>query len=334
MKWNKIKYQQRVFISYCIINFLLIFTIFFIVFSLVSQFSLLFETTKYIEDEYLYSYHSNYYNREFTNKMKETAAYYSFEYLEIDEEYFLVLHTNKKGLELGVPYFGEQVSLMFFPFSITQIEENQYFTTRDKMETDKFLQLPFFRPYKLKNFLFNIQFDLEFLYVSDEYFLEHKYDMIVITEEVGSLNYVNHGFSENQFAMKGSDIKFGIIEQNRIQVTLLLILCFIPLFFSTFAIRNIYIYYITKNKDEIIINYIYYKSRKKIIYSIFLEIYIVALFSSLIALMIASFFSKMHDRRVIGISFILVGIFEMITIRRNTKKEVKKYCFDNEWREI
>lgn len=302
---------------------------------MISQLTSLFNLQDTIHDNYVYIYNNKGLDKKITEKMKKNAAYYEFRYIEFEEEYRLVLYTNKKGLEVGVPYLEQ--SKAFLNFNNVEIQEKVVLTSKIEYANSEVHFTPFFDSFVLENYFFNINYQLDYLYVDDDYFIiEQKYDLLVITEDTSSLlsSFYDTGFKENSFVADGEMVKSNALATYKTEIMFLVILSFIPFFLSAFALRNIYVYYISKNKEEIIISFIYYKTEKKIIQKYCCEIFLMASIPSFLALVIAYLVNGSTYFPAFIISLFVIMLFEILTIRRNTKKEVKKYCLNNEWRGI
>ncbi|HHU28843.1 TPA: hypothetical protein GXZ54_06780 [bacterium] len=336
MKFNKIKYNIIFIACFSLINFLLAFLIFYICFYLIAQLSPLYDLYNSLHDNYVYAYNDISLEISLSENMKKSAVYYKFDYIEIDNEYRMVLRTNKKGIELGIPYFSNYSNLLFFRFNDFEITEKTLLTSNYKYTDSEVKYAPYFSGYKLSNYFLKIDFNLDYLMIDDDYFLNNRdYDLIIITEDTSKLSpIISDDIYDNRFITNGKILKNNGLSTYQTQINILLLLSVIPLIFSSFALKNMYIYYLKCNKNEIIINYIFYKSYKKNVFDNFVELFTLAFIPSFLALVVVYILNNSPSITAFIIALLLLLIIEIITIYMNSRKQIYRILSKKDWRNI
>ncbi len=327
------KKRQLTRFLFLISNFFFIFVLFIVVFYLSSQLLFLYNISNDIDDNKFYTYNTPKAFNDYTEEEQKNATYYYIDYVEVNNEYLDIIYLNKKGLETGIPLFYQGM-LYFFSLDDINLELNQIYTNNKKLETDEIKYKNYFNDRIVSNYFIDIEVKYPYICLVDNFdeFTIAIYDTYPPKQKIYHYSY--NDLSETSFAFEGKAFKNHFLSMNKMTMELFILLSVIPIFFIVFAIGNFYAYYISKEQNDIIINHIYYASKKKLIKKYFFDLGGIATLSSVLGILLAWLIMLRNFGIILLLSIICCLALELLSIHHISKKNVKKNLNFNLWRKI
>lgn len=224
--------------------------------------------------------------------------------------------------------------LYFFSLDDINLELNQIYTNNKNLETDNIKYKNYFNDRSVKNYFIDIEVKCPYICLVDDFdeFTIAIYDTYPPKQKMYHYSY--NELLETSFAFEGKAFKSHFLNMNKLTMELFVLLSIIPIFFMVFAIGNFYGYYIAKEQNDIIINYIYYASKKKLINKYFYDLGSIAAVSSILGILLAWLIILRSFGIILLLSIICCLVLELLSIHHISKKNVKKNLNFNLWRKI
>ncbi len=333
MNQNSKKNRLLIHISFIFINFLFIGIIFGVIFILIKQLYPVLELSDSIKDSYFYSYNYNEVDEKYSEEQKKDACYYYIDYVEIDEEYLPIIYLNEAAIKNGIPYLYN-TTILFFPLECTNLPKDQIVTNNLELVTSSISYLSYFKDKKIKSYFLDLTIEFPYICLTDEF---TNVTLAVYTSypKHTSLDSSRYNVAwENSICQEGKNLKKVFFNYNEFQMKLFVILSMLPILFTTIAVGNYYSYYISSQRDDIIIHHIYYASKKKLIQKYFINLAMLTMPSSILAILLTWSIILHQFAFLIGIGILCTLLLEGLSILWIVKKQIKKNLNYNLWRQI
>ena len=307
--------RRRTFYFFLLLYSVLIVLIMYITLNGISEFNSVYNLKETLNENYLYSY--NYKVEKHYLNYDGKRILYKWDCIKVDGEYKNVLLTTKDGIENGIPYVNGNV--IFFQKIKEDIQLNEYILLDGKK-------------YEIENYFFNYPVNIDYIYIfEDEEYILQNYDLIVYDFVAKTLSR-NELFSDNVICCNGKTLKNNISNNINVSRTLLLIISFIPIVISSAILFYLILYFLEREKDFVLINYIYYMSKKKIINE-YRYILGLSLFSiNLLLNVILFFICRVQDYKYLYLIAVCYSLIEFLFISFAVKNKINKYLKPNLWR--
>ncbi|MDE5715763.1 MAG: hypothetical protein K2I42_06475 [Anaeroplasmataceae bacterium] len=333
MNQNAKKNRQMIHISFIFINFLFIGIIFGVIFILIKQLYPILELSDSIHDSYFYSYNYNEVDKRYSEDQKKDACYYYIDYVEVDEEYLPIIYLNEAAIKNGLPFLYN-TTILFFPLNQTNLPKNKIVTNQTSLTTSSIAYLDYFKDKSIKSYFLDLNVEFPYICLTDEF---EDVTLAIYTSYPKHNNLDSSWYNTawaNSICQEGKNLKKVFFNYNEFQMKLFVILSILPILFTTIAVGNYYAYYISSQKDDIIINHIYYASKKKLFWKYFMNLAILAMPSSILAILLMWSIILHQFAFLIGIGILCTLLLEGISILFIVKKQIKKNLNYNLWRQI
>lgn len=331
--FKSIKTNKFSFTSFNVINLLLSFLIFGIVFFYCGQITPLINLSKSLNSQNVYVIKgveqvSKYYSDEENNLRSE----YYFDYVEIDGKTKEILFINQEALNKGLPVLVDDDFVYLFKFNEVSLEKNIIYTNNSNNINSTIKYKHYFTPYALNNLFINLEIDCPYICLVDD--VENP-DNVIYNEVSPKLknSSIYNNISSDSLVGDGSYLSSHTTSARQLQMNLFVMVSIIPLIFVSMVLVQFYIYFIEQRKDDILINYIYYKKKNELLWSFFLPVFGISIFGSTIAILITFFVFVKKYYSLLIIALLIDWILSMITIYITTKKEISKISNQDVWRE-
>lgn len=317
--------------AFVLSNFLLIMVIFISVFLLVQQLFPILRLADRIENQKFYAYNYEEVDQYYSEEEKRQTAYYYIDYTEIRNEYLPVVYLNETALEEGMPFLYQSM-IQFYDFDFKNLPKNVLLTNDPSLVTEEIEYCPYFTDRQIRNYFFDLKIEVPYLCLVDE--------VPAITLAVypdypdASGEFWYNDIEESLLCMEGKALKSNFFRYNEFQMVIFIVLSVIPMIFVSVALGNFYSYYISKEQDDIIIQYIYYAPKKKLIWKYFKELMLLSGSSSVAAIVIAWSILLHNYGFLLGIGILCCLLVEGISVYLISRKYVKKSLNLNLWRQI
>ena len=139
--------------------------------------------------------------------------------------------------------------------------------------------------------------------------------------------------SDDTIVGEGSYLSSNTSSARELQMKLFVIVSLIPLIFVSMVLVQFYRYFIMQRKDDILINYIYYKKRNELLKSICVPIFLVAAVGSTISILITFLIFMRNFYSLLLIALVINLLLSIITIYVTTRTEISKISNQDAWRE-
>ena len=159
---------------------------------------------------------------------------------------------------------------------------------------------------------FNYHYD--YLVISDDYFEENEYSMIILNHVSDSLNEKN-GFNEvfeDGFIMTGNKFKEDYDGSLKDTKVIIIIISILPCLFSIFSIFNLLNYYFDKEKYNFKIKMIFYSSKIKLVFKYFILFSFIICVTNLMSIGISNILFSV-DNNLWLLSYFIITIIEIIS---------------------
>ncbi len=303
--------KRKSFLVFIISYFIIITGIMFITIKSISEFNNLFLLTDSLNPNYLYTYNSNVKSHYKNYDGKDIR--YKWDYIEIEDDYYNVLFTTIDGIENGLPYFNG--SYMFFIKYDSLVEVNKY------IKIDN---------YGVENYFIKYDLAIDYIYIYDDSnLIDKKFDIVVY-------DYISPGiknvYSSDLVCYSGDYCKKLIIDSLEIFIKFLIAISCISVIINLVAIYFLLNYFIEEEKDIVLINYIYYVPKKKIISKYMLSIGLSLLFINIFMNIVLYFIFNINNFIYSFIIGLIYSVIELIFINIIINTKMKRYLRYNEWR--
>ena len=272
------------------------------------------------DDNALYIYNHQLKDKYVTKEMENNACYYYFDYIE-EDSIKTVLYTNENGLKHGLPYFGQLKTCINLN---ENIEYNKLLENKNGNICEGI---------KIKNLVYNVDYNIDYIYVTNDIEVSLT-DIIVypyLSMEIKNNSNMDIIGNDSIYSL-GYHLNHFVDFVNDLQVKLLLILSIIPVIAMILTISNLIDYILKKRKDNILINYIYYKESKSIKLQIILQLILIVGSCSLLSNVIIYLTLGLKNINMLYIPTLIIVILNLIYLLFKVEEEVNKIISYNNWR--
>ncbi len=246
-------------IIYSIFILLIFSTLTYIISNLFSQISPYMYLEKMYDNEKIYIFNYSYLNTKLYDE--NDVMLYRIDFVNENDNYYTKIVMNKNAAKFGYAY--DDFDTLYVIKGDFSLEENVLYSNDKSLNADKYVNYP---NIEFKNNIFNVNYDINYLYVDDNLTLADS--TIVITDKTNvkpgyftSINsrYINH------YIFDGAGFKAIIKSKFDFKISMVLVFAVTCIITLIFSLLNMFDNYIKIYKDEIIIKNIYYKSKRKLI---------------------------------------------------------------------
>lgn len=331
--FKSIRTNKFSFLSFNVINISLSLLIFGIIFFYCSQITPLISLSKSLDSKNVYVVKGveqvgNYYSTEENNLRSE----YYFDYVEIDDKPREILYLNKEAYYKGLPVLIDDTFVYLFKFNKVTLEKNILYTNNVNNISSTIKYENYFDKYTLNNLFIALEVDCPYICLVDD-IESPNYAIYNTASEKLKNSSIFNDISDETIVGEGSYLSSNTSSARELQMKLFVIVSLIPLIFVSMVLVQFYRYFIMQRKDDILINYIYYKKKNELLKSICVPIFLVAAVGSTISILITFLIFMRNFYSLLLIALVINLLLSIITIYVTTRTEISKISNQDAWRE-
>jgi len=315
MKINDIKIFK---ILYAIFLLAIFTTLSAIISNLFSQISPYLNLENMYDSDKVYIYNYTYQRRELYDE--KDVLIYKIDFLKENDNYAIKIVMNKNAAKYGIAY--DDLDTLYVIKSDLNLEENVLYSN------NKDLKNAIYKDYSnivFKNTIFNIEYDITYLYVDDSLTLEDS--TLVITKKsncnLSTFNDLNSRHT-TYYAFDGDGFKNIIKSKFTFKISMVLVFAIAAIITLLFSLFNMFDNYIKIYKNEIIIKNVYYKTKRQLINEYTNKNYVFAIVFICLGLLLGFIIQKNYSLKYLLLSLLSFAVSYYLILRIVMTFKIKK----------
>jgi hypothetical protein len=254
---------------------------------------------------------------------KEEVCLYKYGYVEDDGNYYLKVIMNRKALDLGV-IVDDQDDLFIIKIN-EELDDNVLYSNNRNLKADKYLN---YSDVLIKSDVFSKNIEISYIEIDDTLEFDDA-DMYAFEKKYINLtNYNQLIYFSDDIQITGSALKNRLNNKVQFKIGIILFSSIFGFIGVIFALVNMFDDYIKKNINEIKIELIYYKKRRKYIFQFTNINYLINYIFILLGVILGFIFSKNMNITEFFITLIVYSIIIYLLLYLVINRKIKKYSKD------
>ena len=296
--------NKKSYISFVVLNILFVLFIYMTTFYVINELSSLYRRVRDMDNNYVYV--SNVNIDSFYSIGDLNNAYkYDISYTE-DGKTILYMNSNASKYGIIYPYNGGG----FCKIDLSNLEKDKIYSSFKGDEN--YYNFNNLKNLKSRFIKFNYHYD--YLIISDDYFIENEYSMIImnyVSNELREKTGFNEVFDEG-FIMTGNKFKEDYDGSLKDTKLIIIIISILPCLFSIFSICNLLNFFFDKEKYNFKIKMIFYSSKVKLLLKYFILFSLIICITNLISIGISNLFFSVENN-LWQLSYFIITSIEIIS---------------------